>query len=172
MNKNIKFIEKNIKNPKKGLPEDFFLFISRVTPLVCVDLLIKNKKNQTLLTWRKKGEKSPAGWHVPGGIIRFKEKIFDRIKKVAKNELNAKVVFGTKPIAINEINLNQKNRSHVISFLFLCNLKKKLSNDLKFINKNPKVGQWSWFNKVPKELIPPHRIYKNFFKHRYKRLKS
>ena len=76
--KYISNLEKKISNKKKGLPEDIFLFTSRITPLINVDLLIKDKKLGTLLTWRNKGEKYPAGWHVPGGIIRFKEKIYNR----------------------------------------------------------------------------------------------
>ena len=83
----IKKIEKKIKNPKLGLPENFFLFLTRVTPMINVDLLIKNRKKETLLTWRQPGEKYPAGWHVPGGIIRFNEKAINRVSKVAKLEL-------------------------------------------------------------------------------------
>ena len=72
-----------IKDPKKSLPEDIFLLLSRISPLVNVDLLIKNKKNQILLTWRQKGQVYPEGWHIPGGIIRYKEKFTNRIKEVA-----------------------------------------------------------------------------------------
>ena len=162
MKKNILLLEKYIRNPKKGLPHNFFLFLSRVTPLINVDLLIKNKKNETLLTWRNRGEKYPAGWHVPGGIIRFKEKTSVRIRKVAKLELGTKVTFINKPISINEIHLNQKNRSHFVSLLYLCFLKKKLNNKLKFNNGTPKNGQWSWFKKTPKNLIKTHKIYKKF----------
>ena len=54
MKKLIKKIEKKITNPRKSLPEDFFLFIGRMTPFTNVDLLIKNNKNETLLTWEKK----------------------------------------------------------------------------------------------------------------------
>ena len=50
-------LEKKITSPKKFLPEDFFLFIGRMTPFANVDLLIKNNKNETLLTWRKKGDR-------------------------------------------------------------------------------------------------------------------
>ena len=31
--------------------------------------------NQTLLTWRQAGQSYDQGWHVPGGIVRYKEKI-------------------------------------------------------------------------------------------------
>ena len=53
--KHIKNIEKKVKNPNKGLPEEIFLFLTRISPMINVDLLIKNKKKQTLLVWRKKG---------------------------------------------------------------------------------------------------------------------
>lgn len=43
--------------------------------MVNVDLLIKNvSSNETLLTWREDEYYGP-GWHVPGGIVRFKETI-------------------------------------------------------------------------------------------------
>ena len=71
-----------IPNAQTGLPEELFYFVSQLTPLINVDLLIKNQQGQTLLTWRDDRFHGPA-WHIPGGIIRFKEKIEDRILKVA-----------------------------------------------------------------------------------------
>src|SRR5438105_4861558 len=50
-----------------GLPPEVFLFLSRVTPLLNVDLLIQDDRGRTLLTWRD-DEFFGAGWHVPGGI--------------------------------------------------------------------------------------------------------
>ena len=113
LDKLINKIEKKIENPSKGLPEDIFRFISRITPLINVDLLIQNKKKGTLLTWRNAGEKYAAGWHVPGGIIRIGEKIHKRLIKVAKTELGAKIIFNKNVKEINEIHLDQKNRKHI-----------------------------------------------------------
>ena len=96
LHRKIQHIEKYKKNPKNGLPEDLFLFASRIVPMINVDLLIKDKKKGVLLTWRKKGEKTRAAWHLPGGIIRFQEKIYDRIRKVASIELKSKVIFKKK----------------------------------------------------------------------------
>ena len=53
--KQIKIIEKKIKNPKKGLPEKIFLFLSRISPMINVDLLIKNKKKTNLTCLEEKG---------------------------------------------------------------------------------------------------------------------
>jgi colanic acid biosynthesis protein WcaH len=43
-------IDSLIGDPRRGLPEDLFLFASRITPMVNVDLLIKNERSQALLT--------------------------------------------------------------------------------------------------------------------------
>ena len=160
--KHIKNIEKKVKNPNKGLPEEIFLFLTRISPMINVDLLIKNKKKQTLLVWRKKGEKYKEGWHIPGGIIRFKETIRNRIRHTAKNELGSKVTYKKQPIFYNEIHLKQKNRSHFISLLFECKIITGPRKDFQYIKGKPKVGQWKWHDKCPKNLIKPHKNYRDF----------
>jgi len=70
----IAFLDKQILNPRLGLPGEVFLFISRMSPMVNVDLLIKDENSRTLLAWRD-DVFSGAGWHVPGGVLRFKEKL-------------------------------------------------------------------------------------------------
>lgn len=158
----IKALESLIKDPAKGLPEEIFLFISRITPLINVDLLIKNKNKQTLLTWRDDGY-SPAGWHVPGGIVRYKETMEDRIKAVAATELGAKVKCGKAPLAIQEVIIPSfKNRAHAISFLYACSLTGSLAKNLSYIKGTPRQGQWAWHDNSPKNLISVHRMYRRF----------
>ena len=113
----IGYLEKQVKNPKEGLPLELFLFLTKYTPMVNVDLLIKDEKGRTLLSWRN-DEFHDAGWHVPGGIIRFKEMMKDRLQKVAKTEIGINIKFEDKPIAVNEIILKQEVRGHFISFLY------------------------------------------------------
>jgi len=161
--KYINIIEKKITDPTSGLPEEVFLLISRISPMINVDLLIKNTENEVLLTWRHKGQVYPEGWHVPGGIIRYKEKILDRVHKVAKIELGCKITSENKPIVINEIMLNQKNRGHFISLLFSCTLLTEPPNKLKYVEGIPQIGQWKWHKKCPKDIILPHRVYETFF---------
>ncbi len=43
-------LENSVGNPNRGLPEEVFLLICKLTPLVNVDLLIRNHLEQTLLT--------------------------------------------------------------------------------------------------------------------------
>lgn len=159
--KAINLLESLIKDPSQGLPEDIFLFASRITPMINVDLLIKNEKNQTLLTWRDDGYYL-AGWHIPGGIIRYKEKIAHRIQVVAAKEFGAKLTFKREPLAVNEIMFSFKNRAHFISLLYQCKLISSPDRNLKFKKGTPKPGQWAWFSKCPDNIIPVHKIYQEF----------
>ena len=45
----IDLLESLIKDPSEGLPDDIFLFASRIVPIINMDLLIKNEQNHTLL---------------------------------------------------------------------------------------------------------------------------
>ncbi|MEM0465166.1 MAG: NUDIX hydrolase [Candidatus Pacearchaeota archaeon] len=155
----IKFLESCIKDPKVGLPEELFLFLTRTTPMVNVDLLIKDEDNRTLLSWRN--DEYYFGWHIPGGIVRYKEKLIERVEKVAETEIGTNVKFCKKPIAINEIILDQYNRSHFISFLYRCFLSKKFIPKNTNLNKTDN-GYLEWHEKCPKNLIKAHEIYRKF----------
>jgi colanic acid biosynthesis protein WcaH len=153
-------LEEAIGNPAGGLPEDVFLFVSRITPLVNVDLLIKNELGETLLTWRDDGF-FPPGWHVPGGIVRYKETMSCRISAVAANELGAAVDFKRIPVAVNEvIHPSRSIRGHFISFLYECSLVSPPDEKLRYQGGHPRHGEWSWHAKCPEDIIPVHHMYR------------
>jgi len=95
----IEFLDKQISDSSSGLPEELFFFISRLTPMVNVDLLIKDENGRTLLSWRDDSF-AGAGWHLPGGIVRFKEKLEERVLKVAETEIGTVVEFDPVPVNI------------------------------------------------------------------------
>ena len=149
-----------IDNPREGLPEDVFLLVSQLTPLVNVELLINDDKKGTLLTWRHDDFYGPA-WHLPGGIVRFKELASTRIKKVAKSELEVTISFDSEPIEINEImNKNRDIRGHFFSLLYSCKLTSPLNKNSAFKEENPINGYWRWFKDCPDNLIFQHEIYR------------
>ena len=90
INEAIEFLDGQISDPTLGLPLDVFLFISRISPLVNVDLLVQDERGRTLLAWRD-DPYAGSGWHVPGGILRFQETIETRIRKVAETEIGTEV---------------------------------------------------------------------------------
>jgi len=104
------------------LTEKAFLFVRRITPMINVDLLIKNPDGAILLTWYDDRYWSP-GWHIPGGIVRYKETMAECILKMAQHERETGVEFRPEPLKIKKIiHLVRKKRSHFISMLFACRL--------------------------------------------------
>ena len=160
INESIRFLEKQIKNPKIGLPEEIFFFVSRLTPMVNVDLLIKDENNRTLLEWRDDKFHSP-GWHIPGGIVKFKETFEERLKKVAETEIHAKIKFEPAPLSINQIISNHDTRGHFISILYKCFLSGKYVPKNKGLKENER-GYLKWHDSCPGNLIKVHEIYKKF----------
>lgn len=151
-----------IPDPRNGLPLEAFYFVSQLTPLVNVDLLIKNKIGQTLLSWRHDSFHGPA-WHIPGGIIRFKERIEDRIAKVAETELGCRVRSSSDPIhVIGMINKKREIRGHFISLLYHCELEGKPDPAREFNSLIPSAGEWAWHDKAPENLLNVHEPYRLF----------
>lgn len=159
----IEFLEKQIKNPQKGLPGEAFLFISRLTPLVNVDLVIKDENCRTLLSWRD-DKYAGTGWHVPGGIIRVKETIRKRLGKIAETEIGAKVKFDFKPLAVNEMIFKREILGHFISFLFKGYLPSSFIPQNKGLKEND-AGYLKWHKSCPPNLLNSHRIYKDYINH-------
>jgi colanic acid biosynthesis protein WcaH len=162
MKRTIEDLDSAVPNPSGGLPEDIFLLISRMTPLINVDLLIGNEKEETLLTWRDDGY-YPAGWHIPGGVIRFKETLEDRIHACALQELGAGVTFRRRPLEVNEcIHPSRRNRGHFISLLFECSLISPPDPKLRYRGGIPNRGEWAWHDACPSNIIPVHEMYRPF----------
>jgi colanic acid biosynthesis protein WcaH len=148
-----------VENPSEGLPEEVFQFISGITPLVNVDLLITDPKAGVLLTWRPTGN-YPAGWHLPGGIIRLRETFEERIRKVALNELSVDVASIVGPIEINQmIHPDATTRVHFISFLFKVQIRGELDEASQWRAGDPVSGQWHWHPEWPENMYGAQSIY-------------
>jgi len=150
-------INECLPDSKSGLPDDIFYLVSRLTPMINVDLLIVNERNEKLLTWREDQFYGP-GWHIPGGIIRFKELAETRISKVAELELGSTVSWEPRPMVVREImNPNRDIRGHFISMVYKC----KLTGSLRSVDEAQDTeqllnGQWRWFASMPENMIRPH----------------
>lgn len=159
LNKAIKVIEDACENPQVGVPEEVFMLLTRLTPIINVDLLIKDNDERTLLTWRDDVFYG-KGWHIPGGIIRFKESAAERIKMVAKLELECEVTNDNTLLEINEsITKNQTNRAHFFSLLYRCELQTDPPEKLKYISGIPERGMYSFFDGAPENLLQVHLPY-------------
>ncbi len=160
----IDFLDEKVSNPTDGLPDEVFHYISRATPLVNVDLLIKDENNRTLLSWRD-DQYCGKGWHVPGGVVRIKETFETRIKKVAQLEVGVdEIEYDPTPLEINQIIVSEHEiRGHFISILYDC----FLSN--RFIPENEGLspadpGYLMWHDSCPDDLLKFHEIYRKCFR--------
>jgi colanic acid biosynthesis protein WcaH len=162
LRRSLEVLEAAIGDPRRGLPEDVFRFVSRITPLVNVDLLIKDDRSRTLLTWRE-DELFGSGWHVPGGIIRYKESAVDRIRACAGEELGADVTCDEAPLFVLEATAPQEMRGHHISLLFRCRLLGPPDEANRADAGAPTAGQWRWHERCPPDLLYVQRPYARFF---------
>lgn len=90
--------------PENRLGDELFLFASTLMPVVNVDLLVFNDKDQVLLSWRNDPH-CGCGWHVPGGCLRFKETLENRVHKTAINEFGVDVEMNSEAIAFLKYSL-------------------------------------------------------------------
>lgn len=162
LDEHIAAIEVAVGDPRRGLPEEVFRLLCRLTTMVNVDLLIRNERRETLLTWRH--DDLYHGWHVPGGVIRYKERMEARVVEVARLELGAAVAVKGAPVAMNEvIHLDRRARGHFIAFLFECELVSPLDETLRHHEGPPQHGQWAWHGAYPPDMIGSHEMYRRFF---------
>ena len=167
MKKLIEQIEAHVKNPSKGLPEDIFYLAGRLTPFINVDLLVQDDLGRTLLSWRDESlfeNNLSSAWHIPGGIIRLRETISERLHKVAMNEMGGKLIsFSKDPLTVGQhIDYHTKNRSHHIGLLYKC----KLEDNYEIDNKNLNFGDsgfLEWHSSAPDNLHGNQLIYKDYF---------
>ncbi len=152
-----------VGNARQGLTKSVFLFVSQLTPMVNVDLLIRNQAGQTLLTWREDEFYGP-GWHVPGGVIRFKELVETRIQQVAQAELGVSVQAEKSPLCVREVMASNRDiRGHFISMLYRCDLKSALNDAQRYqIDALHQNGRWEWHDRCPDNIISQHEMYREY----------
>jgi ADP-ribose pyrophosphatase YjhB (NUDIX family) len=145
----------NMSDPRNGLPDEVFHFIRKVTPLINVDLLIR-RDGRTLLAWRE--DEFDKGWHIPGGIVRFREAFQSRIDAVALTEIGATVE--SEPSPCNLVEMREPPRGHFIALLYRCRLTSEIDPIRIYSGHGkPANGSLSWIEGVPDNLYPMQLVY-------------
>lgn len=158
-------IRKRGVHPEKGLGTELFQFISSLTPIVNVDLLILNNRGEILLSWRD-DPYCGRGWHIPGGCVRLLETLDKRIHLTAINELGIDVDHDPAPLLITEDIAGKRiaeypnmERAHLISLLYRCNLKEY---EMVNLNGNKIQNHLKWFREIPDDFLEVQLFYKNY----------
>ena len=149
-----------MKTQKEGLPQHLFDYVSSIVPMINIDILLITKRKKSFpLIWRDDGMYGP-GWHIPGGIIRFKEEAKERIEKTIEKEIGITSGFEYDLVEINEImNHSRDKRGHFISLLY----KSYIDDDCGDNVNNEMIGDRDksvrWFTKIPDNMIMQHKRY-------------
>lgn len=68
------------------LPKQQWLEVVERAPLVSIDLIVSNARNEVLLGWRN-NKPAQHCWFVPGGVVRKGENLQQAFERVVKDEL-------------------------------------------------------------------------------------
>lgn len=153
---------------RQGLPEELFLAISEIMPIANVDLMVLNDDRQILLSWRD-DPYSGTGWHLPGGCIRYKETMLERVQKTALAELGMEVAVKPEPLAVRDAILGKREpepriRAHHLAVLYECSLPESFSVEAANLGRTQKtVGFLKWFDRIPPDMLTIHEIYHDIF---------
>lgn len=159
----IAFLEGQVPDPREGLPEELFIFATTIVPMVNVDLLIQDEAGRALLSWRDDVH-CGTGWHLPGGIIRFKEPMTDRLEEVAASEIGRAVSYDPRPLAVNELFVRPRVRGHFISILFACYLPGSFAPQNAGLAPTD-AGYLQWHETCPEDLLEVHEQYREYIDH-------
>ena len=156
-------------DPKKDLGKPLFEVVSGMVPNVNVDLLCYDSFNRFALVYRHDKFYGP-GWHIPGGVLRFKEKLENRLTSTAKRELQINSITEVYRINISEIFAKERDvRGHFISFLFRAKSKELDKNSDFNPHKNYENGSIAMFSKPPSNLIEQHKRFTHIMSRRFKK---
>ena len=130
---------------KHPLTEQEFWEIYKKVPRLTVEIVIRDKNSGVFLTMRNI-EPCKGLWHLPGGTVRFAEKLTDAVSRIAKRELRINVKE-TKLLGYIEYPSHYENGLDTpvgIAFEVLS-----YYNQLR---PNHEAKDYGWFTKLPKNM--------------------
>lgn len=71
------------------VPYPIFIALCKSVPLIAIDLAVMPDPHHLLLTYRK--DEFYDNWHIPGMVLRFNDRVLNRLKRVAKDELDIRI---------------------------------------------------------------------------------
>lgn len=149
-----------------GMPQELFLLLSGLIPIVNVDLLIVNSKKQILLVKRKDAWYQNS-WHIPGGCMHYGEDFMHCVQETAKRELGTMLKVEPEPITVKNVIRGVDNtkeypreRGHNVAVLFKCIMPDTWNIDNGDLTENDN-GYMAWFNKLPDDFMEIQHVYDN-----------
>lgn len=153
-------------NTDDGMPEELFLLVSSLVPVVNVDLLVVNQRNQLLLA-RRNDPYYEKNWHIPGGCMRFNEDFAHRVRETARLEIGSSITFDERPIAIRNVIrgsrqslLHPRERGHNVAILYRCALPENFQTQVRNQSlTEDDNGYLKWFDRLPEDFSLVQHVY-------------
>ena len=139
-----------LKKVQLPAPYPVFVALLKSVPVVPVDIAIMPDKNHILLTSRN--DEFYKGWHVPGSILLYKEKLGHCAMRVAVQEL----VLLSKDLKHLRFETHFEyfdTREHGITMFFTAQAKKK-----------SRAGTYFPLDKIPKNFLKEQLVEINYLK--------
>jgi colanic acid biosynthesis protein WcaH len=131
------------------IPEAEYRSIVDKMPIVCIDAVIINNKNQYLLV-RRNNEPLKGEYWVPGGRLLKNETLDEGAVRIVRQELgiDAHIVMqlGVYEDFFEKNPLNVESGLHTISIIYLM-----IANDEE-VQLDGQSGDWGWFDELPERL--------------------
>jgi colanic acid biosynthesis protein WcaH len=138
-------------------PEEFLRIVD-ATPLVSIDLILRNERGEVLLGERI-NRPAQGFWFVPGGRIWKNEKVQDALRRISQRELGV-TITQTKLLGVydhiyddNFLGAPQVNTHYVV-----LGFEGTLSADTK-LTPDDQHGALQWWN--VNELLTSERVHDN-----------
>lgn len=149
------------------LPDQIFKTVISNTPLISIDLVVRNNQNQVLLGKRLN---APAKdyWFVPGGRIQKDETLDDAFTRLIKEELGTEVVvkrseanfLGVYEHFYKENVFDYNTTTHYVVLGYEIYINDLKNDNLPYIQNI----EYKWFNErqlLTSDLV--HNFSKNYF---------
>src|SRR5688572_25826393 len=132
-----------MSDDKHPLSQQEFDSIYSKVPRLTVEIIVKNKANKIYLT-KRAIEPCRGQWHLPGGTVRFGERMTDAVKRIAQRELTIQIEKLENKGYIEYPSHYKKGLDSPVGIVFeVINY----SGDLTINKESQDSG---WFSKVPK----------------------
>jgi ADP-ribose pyrophosphatase YjhB (NUDIX family) len=138
---------------KHPLSQKEFWEIYKKVPRLTVEIIVKT--NEGIFLTMRNIEPCKGLWHLPGGTVRFGERLTEAVARIAKRELNIEV-NDTKLLGYIEYPSHYtKGLDSPVGIAFeVINYKGQLK-------PNSEAKDYGWFSKLPS---PMHQEQKDFLK--------
>ncbi len=142
------------------LSDEEFSEVIKNTPLVSIDLIVKNDRGEILLG-RRKNDPAKGCWFVPGGRICKNETLSQAFNRIAKNELNLDISINNAKLLGPFDHIYSENKFNKTKFgthYVALGYEVSIDTKLQFLEDSQHVN-FEWFN--VENLINDKDVHEN-----------